>query len=148
MTDTRGTIFLCGYPTIAPWLNEGTMSGIEGTAGLFTPRIIRQGTSEAVHMNIHDLITLTSLMQLASIRHYSRSATESFTILPAFVATVAPEEDLVFLSTGAIHGQELSRFLEVTNGGCNDSCTGSIGWRLPKLSSSRMIFLAPAIIAA
>ena len=100
---------------IAPWLTEDTLLRFTEN-GLFTPRIIRQETDTySRHMNSYDLIAVTAVMQTL------RSGITSDRLLRAlynpscFRCDGFPEEDLLFLSTGAIHGQELSRFLEVTN---------------------------------
>ncbi len=102
-------------PLITPWITQATCRELI-TAGLFTPRIIRQETdADSRHMNFYDLIAVTAVMQTL------RSGITSDRLLRAiynpscFRCDGFPEGDLLFLSTGAIHGQELSRFLEVAN---------------------------------
>ena len=103
-------------PLITPWLTQGACQELMA-AGLFTPRIIRQeNDTYSRHMNFYDLIAVTAVVQTL------RSGITSDRLLRAlynpscFRCDGFPEEDLLFLSTGAIHGQELSRFLEINNG--------------------------------
>ena len=122
-------------PLITPWLTQAACQELMA-AGLFTPRIIRQETdTHSRHMNFYDLIAVTAVVQTL------RSGITSDRLLRAlynpscFRCDGFPEEDLLFLSTGAIHGQELSRFLEVTN------ADATILVRIPLVGDAELEFI-------
>ena len=102
-------------PTVAPWLNEETCRQLS-QAGLFTPRRVRQETDpETPCMYVYDFIALTAMQQLLRCGISPAQLREALYDTSSFRCDGFSEEDLLFLSTGCLHGQELSRFLEVTN---------------------------------
>jgi len=102
-------------PLITPWLKEKSCRQLT-EEGLFTPRRVLQASdSDSRHMNLHDLIALTSIQQVLRCGITADQLRRSLCSPPSFRCGNFAEEDLIFLTTGAIQGQELSRFLEVTN---------------------------------
>lgn len=115
MTEYQDRLFSSAdLPRIAPWLSEETFREL-AAAGLFTPRIVRQQINPHVPcMNLYDLIALTATRQLLRCGITTGQLQQALHAPASFRCDDFPEEDLIFLSTGCLHGQELSRFLEVT----------------------------------
>jgi hypothetical protein len=102
-------------PLLAPWLTE-EMCRTLAAAGLFTARIVHSETdAESRHMNLCNLIALTTIQQILRCGITAGQLRQALYAPASFRCDGFPDEDLIFLSTGCIHGQELSRFLEVTN---------------------------------
>ena len=102
-------------PTVAPWLNEERRRQLS-QAGLFTPRMIRQETDpEIPSMYVYDFIALSVMQQLLRCGISPAQLRAALYDTSSFRCDGFSNEDLLFLSTGCLHGQELSRFLEVTN---------------------------------
>jgi hypothetical protein len=102
-------------PTIAPWLTEETCRRLT-EAGLFTPRAMQLETDpHAPCMYLYDLIALIAIQQVLRCGITSDQLRQTLYAPTNFRCDDFPEEDLIFLSTGCLRGQELSRFLEVTN---------------------------------
>jgi hypothetical protein len=103
------------FPTVAPWLSEETCRQLT-RAGLFTPRRVRQETDPEIPcMYIYDFIALTAMRQLLRCGISPAQLQKALYDTSSFRCDDFSNEDLLFLSTGCLHGQELSRFLEVTN---------------------------------
>ena len=101
--------------TLAPWLNVETCRPLT-QSGLFTSRIIRRETDPEIPcMYLHDFIALTAMQQLLRCGISPAQLQKALYDTSSFRCDDFSEEDLIFLSTGCLHGQELSRFLEVTN---------------------------------
>jgi hypothetical protein len=100
---------------IVPWLSEETCRQLT-QAGLFTPRIVRQETdSEIPCMYVYDFIALTAMQQLLRCGTSQTQLRKALYDTSSFRCDDFSNGDLIFLSTGCLHGQELSRFLEITN---------------------------------
>jgi hypothetical protein len=116
MTTCQDQLFsYSDLPLLAPWLAEDSCREF-AAAGLFTPRIVQRETDlHAPCMYLYDLIALTSLQQLLRSGVTAEQLRQALYAPANFRCDGFPEEDLIFLSTGCLRGQELSRFLEVTN---------------------------------
>jgi len=102
-------------PLITPWLNEKSCRQLT-EEGLFTPRRVLQASdSDSRHMNLYDLIALTSIRQVLRSGITEEQLQQALRVPSSFRCGGFAEEDLLFLSTGCVQGQELSRFLEITN---------------------------------
>jgi hypothetical protein len=102
-------------PTVAPWLNGETRWQLT-RAGLFAPRMVRQETDpENPCMYVYDFIALTAMQQLLRCGISAAQLRKALYDTSSFRCDGFSDEDLRFLITGCLHGQELSRFLEVTN---------------------------------
>jgi hypothetical protein len=102
-------------PLVVPWLSKGACRDF-AAAGLFTPRIIRREIDPSTPcMYLYDLIALTAIRQVLRCGITAVQLRQALCIPANFRCDGFPDEDLIFLSTGCIHGQELSRFLEITN---------------------------------
>jgi len=117
MTYSEDKLFsYSDLPTVAPWLNEETCCQLT-RAGLFTPRMVRRETDpETPCMYLYDFIALTAMQQLLRCGISLAQLRKALYEPSSFRCDYFSEGDLIFLSTGSLHGQELSRFLEVTNG--------------------------------
>ncbi len=102
-------------PLVAPWLTEKICLSLMA-AGLFTPRLTQRAPDADVpYFSLYDLIALTSVQQL--LRSGIRSDVLQ-TVLHApsnYRYDGTSEDGLGFLSTGELHGQELSLFLEANH---------------------------------
>jgi len=116
MTYSEDKLFsYSDLPTVAPWLNEETCRQLT-RAGLFTPRRVRRETDpETPCMYLYDFIALTAMQQLLRCGISLVQLRKALYDTSSFRCDDFSDEDLIFLSTGCLHGQELSRFLEVTN---------------------------------
>jgi hypothetical protein len=102
-------------PTVAPWLHEESCRQLS-QAGLFTPRKVRREMDpETRFMYVYDFIALSVMQQLLRCGISLAQLRQALYSPSNFRCNDFGEGDLIFLSTGAFHGQELSRFLEVTN---------------------------------
>ena len=103
------------FPTVAPWLTDETCRHLT-EVGLFRPRIVQRETDPQIPcMYMYDLIALTAIQQILRCGITVDQLRQALYTPASFRCDIFPEEDLIFLSTGCLHGQELSRFLEVTN---------------------------------
>lgn len=101
-------------PLITPWLTRETCEELRA-AGLFTPRIVRHETEpEIPYMNVYDLIALTSVQQLLRSGITADQLRMVLHAPSSFRCDGFSDDNLLFLSTEAIRGQELSQFLQVT----------------------------------
>ncbi|MGO9117265.1 MAG: hypothetical protein ACLQPD_06590 [Desulfomonilaceae bacterium] len=102
-------------PRVAPWLNRETCQQLT-RAGLFTPRMVREETGpENPCMYVYELIALTAMQQLLRCGISTAQLRKALYDTSGFRCGDFSKEDLIFLSTGCLRGQELSRFLEVTD---------------------------------
>ncbi len=69
--------------------------------------------ADSQRMNLYDLIALTATRQLLRAGITEDQLRKALYAPSSFRCDDFSDEDLLFLSTGCIHGQELSRFLEV-----------------------------------
>jgi hypothetical protein len=99
---------------VAPWLSEEACRELSA-AGLFTPRIFYTTDDDSRCMNVSDLIALTATQQALRCGISADQLRQALYTPASFRCDDFSEEDLIFLSTGALHGQQLSRFLEITN---------------------------------
>ncbi|MGO9120247.1 MAG: hypothetical protein ACLQPD_21865 [Desulfomonilaceae bacterium] len=66
-------------------------------------------------MYMYDFVALTAMQQLLRCGISAAQLRKALYDTSSFRCDDFFEEDLIFLSTGCLRGQELSRFLEVTN---------------------------------
>ena len=116
MTHCEEQLFsYADLPLLTPWLSQETCREF-AAAGLFTPRKVHHGPdADSRHMNLYDLIALSSVQQLLRCGITADKLRQTLYAPASFRCDDFPHEDLLFLSTGGLRGQELSRFLEVTN---------------------------------
>jgi hypothetical protein len=116
LNPSEEQLFSCAnLSLVAPWLSREICRELAAT-GLFTPRMLHGKTDpESPHMNLYDLIVLTAIQQLLRSRITVDQLRQALYTPANFRCDEFPDEDLIFLTTGGMHGQELSRFLEVTN---------------------------------
>ncbi len=111
----RATLFLFGPPYSSPWLTPEACQGL-ARAGLFSPRLPLSDTEpDTPHFSLYDLIALTAVQQVLRCGISASRFRQALYDPSCFRCDEFPEEDLLFLSTGGVRGQELSRFLEVTH---------------------------------
>ncbi len=117
MIPTQAQLFsYTDLPLVAPWLTEKICLSLMA-AGLFTPRLTQQAPDADVpHLGLYDLIAITSLHQLLRSGIGSDVLQKALLAPSSYRCDGTPGDELGFLSTGAISGQELSRFLDVNNG--------------------------------
>ena len=116
MTTWQDQLFSgADLPTVAPWLTEETCRQLTETS-LFTPRIVGSETDPRTRcMYLYDLIALTSIQQILRCGITAEQLRQVLYAPASFRCDDFSQEDLIFLSTGCLRGQELSRILEVTN---------------------------------
>ncbi|MGO9117240.1 MAG: hypothetical protein ACLQPD_06465 [Desulfomonilaceae bacterium] len=66
-------------------------------------------------MNLYDLIAVTAIRQLLRSGITEDRIRQTLHTPPSFRCDDFPKDDPIFLSRGAIHGQKLSRFLEIVD---------------------------------
>jgi hypothetical protein len=129
-------------PLLAPWLT-GEICRELTESGLFPPRMTRRAPeAELPHLSLYDLIALTGLQQLLRSGIPADQLLQALCAPSSFRCDDFSEEDLLFLSTGGNRGQELSRFLEVTN------AEVTILVRLPVIGDAAIEFVPNELLGA
>ncbi len=104
------------FPLIVPWLTEENCRHLMET-GLFKPRKARHAAnSEVPHMDLCDLIAITCMMLVLRLG-ITPDRLRAAVSVPASYRPYGLSSDQLFIyRTRAIRGQELSRFVDMTNG--------------------------------
>jgi len=136
-------LFSCAdFPLVTHWLSTEICQELMA-AGLFTPRMVQQDIDpQAPCMNLYDLIALTAIQQVLRCGITVDRLRQALYGPASFRCDDLPYEDLLFLSTGGLHGQELSRFLEVTN------AEVTVLIRVPLLGDSRIEIIPNELLAS